>query len=53
MGKFFTEPPLFDIAEGYKSSTKETPIIFILTPGSDPLNDLKAYTERITGRALQ
>jgi len=53
MGKFFVEPPLFDIAEGYKSSTKETPIIFILTPGSDPLNDLKSYTERLTGRGLQ
>lgn len=44
---------MFDIAEGFKSSTKETPIIFIITPGSDPLNDLKSFTERTTGKALQ
>jgi len=44
---------LFDIAEGFKNSSKETPIIFIITPGSDPLSDLKTFTERTTGRALQ
>jgi len=46
-------PPIFNIADGFNNSIKETPIIFIITPGSDPLNDLKNFTERITGRALQ
>jgi len=45
-------PPLFAIDEGVNSSTKETPIIFIITPGSDPLNDLREYTWNQTGKQL-
>jgi len=41
MDPYFISPPLFNIDEGVSSSTKETPIIFIITPGSDPLSDLK------------
>lgn len=40
-GKFQTESPLFDIDKVFKSSTKETPILLITTPGSDPLNDVR------------
>jgi len=47
-------PPLFNIDEGYKSSTKSTPIIFIITPGSDPLNDLRNYSDKKQqGKQLQ
>mmetsp|Transcript_98257 Transcript_98257/g.211908 ORF Transcript_98257/g.211908 Transcript_98257/m.211908 type:complete len:81 (-) Transcript_98257:499-741(-) len=53
MGKHFVNPPLFNIEEGFNSSVKSTPIIFIITPGSDPLNDLRLFTERNTGKALQ
>lgn len=52
MGDFFVNPPLFSIEEGYKSSTKETPIIFIITPGSDPMADLRNFTTKKTGRDL-
>jgi dynein heavy chain len=53
MGPFFVNPPLFNIEEGYKSSTKETPIIFIITPGSDPMADLRAFTEKKTSQELK
>jgi len=52
MGEHFINPPLFKIDDGYHSSTKVTPIIFIITPGSDPLKDLKIFTEKI-GKQLQ
>lgn len=53
MGEHFINPPLFKIDDGFFSSTKTTPIIFIITPGSDPLKDLKQFTEKTTGRQLQ
>jgi len=46
MGAHFVDPPLFDIEKGYESSDKTTPIIFIITPGSDPLNDLRNFAEK-------
>mmetsp|Transcript_64518 Transcript_64518/g.54722 ORF Transcript_64518/g.54722 Transcript_64518/m.54722 type:complete len:113 (+) Transcript_64518:780-1118(+) len=52
MDPFFVNPPLFNIEEGFKSSTKETPIIFIITPGSDPMADLRNFTSKKTGRDL-
>ena len=46
MEKHFIEPPLFKIDEGYNNSTKDTPIILIITPDLDPLADLKKFSEK-------
>lgn len=53
MGKHFVEPPLFKIDEGYANSSKETPIIFIITPGSDPLNELKKFADKKLGKEMK
>jgi len=52
MDPHFVNPPLFKIDEAYKNSSKNTPIIFIITPGSDPLNDLRNFTLKHTGKEL-
>lgn len=36
MGQAYIEPPTFDLAESYKDSSCCSPLIFILSPGSDP-----------------
>ena len=53
MEKHFIEPPLFKIEEGYNNSTKDTPIIFVITPGSDPLTVLKKFSEKKMGKDLK
>jgi len=41
------ESPLYDIEKAFKSSTKDTPILLITTPGSDPLNDIREYSKSL------
>jgi len=45
MGQKFVEPPTFDIAVSYEDSTKMSPLIFVLSPGSDPVADMLAFAE--------
>ena len=40
MGNFFVESPLFDLKGAFNDSTCTTPIIFILSPGADPMSYL-------------
>ena len=40
LGAFFTEPPPFDLEGPYADSTAATPLIFILSPGADPVDYL-------------
>jgi hypothetical protein len=53
MEKHFIEPPLFKIDEGYNNSTKDTPIILIITPDLDPLADLKKFSDKKMGKDLK
>lgn len=45
MGKEFIIPPTFDLAKCYKDSTTLTPLIFLLSPGSDPVADFLKFAK--------
>ena len=46
LGDRFISPPAFDLGLIYKDSTNLTPLIFVLSPGADPLNSLIKEGER-------
>lgn len=43
LGEDFTDPPPFDLKAIYNDSTSTTPLIFVLSPGSDPMNSLQNF----------
>ena len=47
LGKQFVEYPTFNLDEAYKASRFSTPIIFILSPGADPLVELRNLAEKM------
>ncbi|XP_026763473.2 dynein axonemal heavy chain 12 [Galleria mellonella] len=47
MGKKYITPPLFDISKSFGDSNCLAPLIFILSPGSDPMGALIKYCERM------
>jgi len=54
MGQKFCEPPTFDIATSHADSTKTSPLIFVLSSGSDPVADMIAFAEeRGMGKKLE
>lgn len=47
MGTNFIEPPPFDLRACYEDSTCSTPLIFVLTPGADPMTELLRVAEEL------
>jgi dynein heavy chain len=45
MGQKFVEPPTFDIAQCFEDATVTTPLIFVLSAGSDPVADFKRFAD--------
>ena len=43
LGAKFTEPPPFDLAGSYKESSAVAPLLFVLSPGSDPTAALLTF----------
>lgn len=45
LGREFVEPPPYNLPKSFKESSNIVPMIFILSPGSDPINDIKTFAE--------
>jgi len=45
MGQKYVEPPSFDLADSFKDSDCCSPLIFILSAGTDPMSSLIKFSE--------
>ena len=50
LGKEFIMPPTFDLTKCFKDSTGMTPLIFLLSPGSDPVTDFLRFAKEMEKR---
>jgi len=47
LGQQFVEPQAVELSVIYNESTNTTPIVFILSPGTDPATDLYKFAEKL------
>jgi len=47
IGQRFVEPPTFDISKSFADSVNTTPLIFILSPGTDPVSDVITFADKL------
>ena len=45
LGRKYVNPPPFDLAKSFSDSTNKTPVIFVLSPGADPMTELSKLSE--------
>ncbi|CAG7837267.1 unnamed protein product [Allacma fusca] len=45
MGDKFVQPPPFDLTKSYADSTHFIPLVFILSPGADPMSNLLKFAD--------
>lgn len=52
LGKFFVTPIIFNLREVYDSSLVHTPLLLLLTPGNDPMDQIKKLSEEKQRRVV-
>jgi dynein heavy chain len=45
MSKEFVDPPTFNLGACFGDSSNIAPLVFVLSPGTDPVADLKKFAD--------